>query len=105
MAGDKDAGTNGIDGGIINSLRKLFVLEDEDSPSDMTIGALGLVDVCLTDAGGSGKGHEGGGESGGKDFLDIIHGDVYKIKESNRLLYIDKEKKRLTLRDMPRLLL
>lgn len=28
----------------------------------------------LTDTGGSGRGHEGGGEMGGKDFLDIIRG-------------------------------
>lgn len=79
MAGDReeddDAGTNGIDGDTFNSLRKL-AWEDKDSPSDVTIGVLGLiaVDVGLTtDKGGSGRGHEGGGEIGGKDFLDVIH--------------------------------
>ena len=83
MAGDRaNAGT----GGAVNSLRKLLVRpgrEDEDSPSDMTRSVFGLgliaVDMGLTDTGGSGKGHEGGGEIGGNDFLDMIRGGgVYK---------------------------
>ena len=77
VAGDReeDAGSNGIDGDTFNSLRKP-AWEDKDSQSDMTIGVLGLivVDVGLTaDPGGSGRGYEGGGKIGGKDFLDVIH--------------------------------
>lgn len=89
MAGDKaNAGSgNDSDGGAIDSLRKLLVRagwRDIDSSSDVTRGAvLGLiaVKVGLTDTGGSGRGHEGGGEIGGNDFLDIIRGGgVYKEK-------------------------
>lgn len=91
MAGDKvDAGTRvggGGGGGAVNSLRKLLVWEDEeDSPSDMTFVVLGLIGVevgDLTDAGGSGRGHEGGGEIGGNDFLDTIDGGGVYNNDSN----------------------
>jgi hypothetical protein len=75
MAGDKaNAGS-----GAVTSFRKLLVRsgwENENLPSEMTRGVLGLtaVEVGLKDTGGSGKGHEGGGEIGGNDFLDIIRG-------------------------------
>ena len=32
------------------------------------------MDAGSTDTGGSGKGHDGGGEIGGNDFLDVIRG-------------------------------
>ena len=89
MAGDRaDAGTSV--GGAVNSLRKLVRsrfsrLEEEDSPSDTKRGVLGLiaVDIGLTDTGGSGKGHEGGGEIGGNDFLEIIRGGLVYIKKGH----------------------
>ena len=88
MAGDSNANAGTSDGGAVNSLRKLVRsrfsgLEDEDSASDMARGVLGLVAVDVvgsTDTGGSGKGHEGGGEIGGNDFLVIHGGGVYKNK-------------------------
>ena len=43
------------------------------------------MDVGSTDTGGSGRGHEGGGEIGGNDLLDIIRGGgVYNKKKGIR---------------------
>ena len=91
-------------------MRKVLVRskwEEEDSPSDVTRGDLGLiaVDVGFTDTGGSGKGHEGGGEIGGNDLLDIIRGGgVYNNKKVKDDCTLDGTKGP-TLTDMPRPLL